>query len=215
MIRIFLTDDHPLVIDGIKLMISEAADMECVGAANNGKEALQQLPKLKVDLLLLDINMDEMNGLETCRAVHTRYPEIKIIVLSMLKEPSMVKHMLRNGASGYLLKNAGKSEILEAIRRVHSGKRYYSSEVASAVMDSLSHDAPKSDNSLFPELTRREKQVLRLIVDEYTTSEIAEELSIKFGTVETHRRNLLTKLGARNTAGLVRTCLEYGLLDAN
>jgi len=214
MIRIFLTDDHQLVIDGMKLMISEAVDMQCVGFANNGQEALRQLDELEVDVIMLDINMEVMNGLETCRAVHTRYSQVKIIALSMLKEPSMVKQMLKNGASGYLLKNAGKAEVLEAIRRVYSGKKYYSSEVADAVMASLSAEPTKSNDTLFPGLTRREKQVLGLIVEEYTTQEIADELSIKFGTVETHRRNLLIKLGARNTAGLVRTCLEYGLLKA-
>lgn len=212
MIRIFLTDDHQLVIDGMKLMISEAEDMQCVGHANNGQEALRRLEEQEVDVIMLDINMEVMNGLETCRAIHTRHQEVKVIALSMLKEPSMVKQMLKNGASGYLLKNAGKEEVLRAIRRVYSGKKYYSAEVADAVMASLSPEPVKKSNTLFPGLTRREKQVLQLIVEEYTTQEIADELSIKFGTVETHRRNLLIKLGARNTAGLVRTCLEYGLL---
>ena len=213
MIKVLLADDHQLVIDGVKLMISEAADIECVGWANNGQEVLNQLEGLKVDVLMLDINMSVLNGMETCKAVHIRHPEVKIVALSMLREASVVKQMLKNGASAYLLKNAGKQEVLEAIRAVHAGKNYYSQEVAQVVMASLSASPPKEKTALFPDLTRREKQVLRLIVEEYTTSEIAEELSIKFGTVETHRRNLLIKLGARNTAGLVRTCLEYNLLE--
>lgn len=212
MINILLADDHQLVLDGLQFMLSEAPDMQCVGTAQNGQEVLALLENKAVDVLLLDINMDVLNGLETCRAVHIRYPVIKILALSMLQEPSLIKLMLKNGASGYLLKNTGKEEVLKAIRQVHAGKHYYSQEVAAVIMASLGDSQPKAKQSLFPELTRREREVLRLIVDERTTAEIAEALSIKFGTVETHRRNLLIKLGARNTAGLVRICLEYELL---
>ncbi len=214
MIRILLVDDHQLVIDGIRLILSGAADMTCVGAANNGEQALQQLRKTAADVVLLDINMSGMNGIETCLAIHTRHPEVKILVLSMLKEAGIIKLMLRNGAAGYLLKDTGQEEVLRAIRRVHQGKPYYSPEVAEAVMASLGREtAPAKEEGLFPELTTREKEVLRLIVEENTTAEIAEALRIKFGTVESHRRNLLIKLGARNTAGLVRVCLQYDLLN--
>ena len=212
MIKLIIADDHQLVIDGIRLMIAEAPDMECVGTANDGQEALALLAKKQADVLLLDINMEGLNGLETCRAVHIRQPEVKVGALSMLKEPGLIKQMLKNGASGYLLKDAGMDEVLRAVRAVHAGNQYFSPEVSAAVMASLSASRTTEKKMLFPELTRRERQVLRLIVEEYTTAEIAGELSIKFGTVETHRRNLLIKLGARNTAGLVRTCLEYGLL---
>ncbi len=113
----------------------------------------------------------------------------------------------------HLLKSAGQEEVLEAIRRILNGQNYYSREVSEAVMDSLCQAPPRGQTSFLPELTCHEKEVLRLIVDEHTTAEIAEQLGIKFGTVETHRRNLLVKLGARNTAGLVRNCPEYGLLE--
>ena len=213
MIKIFLADDHQLVIDGIKLMLSEAPDLECVGYANSGEGVLSSLEVQEVDILMLDINMKGMNGLDTCKAVHTRYPQVQIIGLSMLKEPSIIKLLLKYGAKGYLMKDVGQDVILKAIRQVYQGKRYFSEEVADIILNSLSSDAPKSKPSLLPDLTRREKDVLRLIVDEFTTQEIADRLAIKFGTVETHRRNLLTKLGARNSAGLVRICLEYNLLS--
>ena len=125
----------------------------------------------------------------------------------------MVKAMLREGAAGYLLKSADTHELVKAIRKVGAGQRYYSPEVAEAVMDSLSAAPPKEARPVLPVLTRRERQVLQLIIHEYTTAEIAEKLSIKFATVETHRRNLLVKLGARNTAGLVRIGLAYGLVE--
>lgn len=213
MTRVLLVDDHQLVIDGLKLTLSQAEDMQCVGEANDGRQALQQLEQLEVDVVLLDINMEGMNGLETCRAIHSRYPDLPVLTLSTLKEASMVKAMLQEGAAGYVLKSAGTAELLQAIRKVRGGQRYYSPEVAEAVMDSLSAAPVKETRPVLPVLTRRERQVLQLIIHEYTTAEIAEKLSIKFATVETHRRNLLTKLGARNTAGLVRIGLEYGLVE--
>ncbi|WP_367389201.1 response regulator [Lewinella sp. LCG006] len=213
MIRLLIADDHQLVIDGIKLMLSSETDIECAGEANDGQSALDLLTKGAFDLVLLDINMPGMNGLEACKHISKTYPDVKILVLSMLKEASLIKMMLKNGANGYLLKNAGKAEVLRAIRAVNAGQKYYSSEVADIVMASLGGRAEKVNKSPFPQLSRREKQVLQLIVDEFTTGEIADKLKISFGTVETHRRNLLIKLGARNTAGLVRIGIEYGLLE--
>lgn len=201
------------MLDGLRLMLEDAPDMICVGTASDGRKALGLLAALEADVLLLDINHTGMKGVTTCRAVHTRHPGVRILVLSMLQEARVIRLMLRNGASGYLLKSAGREEVLEAIRRIRNGQNYYSREVSEAVMDSLCQAPPRGQTSFLPELTCREKEVLRLIVDEHTTAEIAERLGIKFGTVETHRRNLLIKLGARNTAGLVRNCLEYGLLE--
>jgi DNA-binding NarL/FixJ family response regulator len=211
MIKILITDDHQLVIDGIKLMLAEANDLQCVGTANGGEQALELLATTSTDVLLLDINMPGMDGLETCRRVRRDFPSVKILMLSMLREGSLVKMLLNEGASGYLLKNAGKDEVLEAIRKVHRGERALSSEVLDIF---LQPDAEKKRlmTSPFPSLSRREKQILQLIVDEKTTGEIAEELFISFGTVETHRRNILMKVNARNTAGLVKAAIEYRLI---
>ncbi len=211
MIKILITDDHQLVIDGIKLMLAEVPDFQCVGEANNGEKALEFLAKTTPDVLLLDINMPGMDGLETCRRVHRDFPMVKILMLSMLREGSLVKLLLNEGASGYLLKNAGKDEVIEAIRKVHRGERALSSEVLDIFLQPAS-EKKRLMASPFPALSRREKQVLQLIVDEKTTGEIAEELFISFGTVETHRRNILMKLNARNTAGLVKAAIEYNLL---
>ncbi|GJM35495.1 MAG: DNA-binding response regulator [Saprospiraceae bacterium] len=213
MINVLIADDHQLVIDGIKLMLSDESGLICAGEANDGVQALALLKEKPFDLVILDINMPVLNGVETCKQIHRDYPDVKILALSMLKEASLIKLMLKNGAHGYLLKNAGKDEVLEAIRAVLAGKKYFSEEVSDIIMASLAGSNPKTKTSPFPKISRREKQVLQLIVEEYTTAEIAEKLFISFGTVETHRRNLLIKLGARNTAGLVRTSLEYGLLE--
>jgi DNA-binding NarL/FixJ family response regulator len=211
--KILIADDHQLVIDGLKLMLAEATDMLCIAEANNGQEVLNILAHTKVDVLLLDINMPVMDGVECCRQVNTRFPDVKILVLSMMQELSLVKAMLKHGASGFLLKNAGKEEVLEAIRLVFQGKQAFSQEVLDAIMIRFSEKPVKKNTHPFPKLSRREKQILQLILDERTTAEIANDLFISFGTVETHRRNLLTKLNARNTAGLVKATLEYNLLN--
>ncbi len=211
MIKVLIADDHQIVIDGIRLMLSDADGLECAGTANSGEEALQLLQNLPIDVLLLDINMPGMDGLECCRKVHADFPAVKILMLSMLREGSLVKMLLNEGASGYLLKNAGKDEVIDAIRKVHAGERALSPEVLDIFLENNS-EKKKQMASPFPKLSRREKQVLQLIVGERTTGEIASELFISFGTVETHRRNLLMKLNARNTAGLVRMALEYDLL---
>jgi DNA-binding NarL/FixJ family response regulator len=212
MIKVLITDDHQLVIDGIKLMLAEADDLVCVGEANSGERALELLATTPADVLLLDINMPGIDGLETCRRVRAQFPQVKILMLSMLREGSLVKLLLNEGAAGYLLKNAGKEEVLESIRKVHAGERALSSEVVDIFLESAS-EKKQQFASPFPQLSRREKQVLQLIVDEKTTGEIAGELFISFGTVETHRRNLLLKLDARNTAGLVKSAITFGLLD--
>lgn len=213
MIRVLIVDDHQLVVEGLQLSLQQADDVSCVATANDGAEALRCLDRTEVDVVLLDINMEGMNGLEACRAIHTRHPAIKILALSTIKDAGTIKAMLKQGALGYLLKSAASAELLQAVRKVHQGERYYSQEVAAVVMDSLGGASARPSSTVLPALTRREREVLKLIIDEYTTAEIAEALSIKFGTVETHRRNLLVKLGARNTAGLVRIGLEYGLLE--
>jgi DNA-binding NarL/FixJ family response regulator len=208
--RILIVDDHQLVLDGLQLMLSDAEDMACVAVARHGRNALVQLQKQAIDLILLDINMPEMNGVEVCREIRKTNTTVRILALSMLREASLIKEIMQQGANGYLLKNAGQEELLPAVRQVMAGRDYLSADVAQLLSESKAQPAPSSP---FPRLSRREKQVLQLIVEEFTTGEIADQLSIGFGTVETHRRNLLTKLGARNTAGLVRTALEYNLLE--
>jgi DNA-binding NarL/FixJ family response regulator len=213
MLNILIADDHRLVIDGLLLMLQEANDMRCVGEAANGREALDIMAQKPVDVLLLDLHMPEMDGLECCRLVRERYPDTKVLVLSMMRELSMVKAVLKQGASGFLLKNAGKEEVLEGIRKVAEGKQAFSEDILESLMNSFLPKSSKPLSSPFPTISRREKQILQLICDEKTTQEIAEALFISFGTVETHRRNLLLKLNARNTAGLVKAAIAYGLLN--
>ena len=212
-IRILIADDHQLVIDGIKLMLDETEGLDCVATASNGKEALDILAEQPVDVMLLDMNMPVMDGLECCKRVTAEFPDVKILALSMVKEASLIKKMLESGAAGFLFKNAGKDEVIDAIHKAHQGEQVYSEEVLRVIMGSFGQKKSTPSPGMLPRVSRREKQVLNLIVYEKTTQEIADELCISPGTVETHRRNLLHKLDVRNTAGLVRVALEHGLVE--
>ncbi len=211
MIHVFIVDDHKMVIDGMQLLLKNEAEIKVVGTALTGEESITEIPKQQVDVVLLDINMPGLNGIETCKQLLKDNPSLKIVAISMHKESSLIKLMLNNGAKGYVLKNAGQDEVIDAIKTVHKNKMYLDDTVNQIVLNSVLKNGNEKITSPFPTLSRREKDVLRLILDECTTQEIAEKLFISFGTVETHRRNMLIKTGVRNTAGLVRTAIEYDL----
>ena len=213
MIKIIICDDHQLMIDGIKLILSEDEEMQCVGEALNGQQAIDIIAnKGEVDIIIMDINMPILNGLEACKIISKEHPEVKVIGLSMLKDIQLIKSMVQYGAKGYLLKNSGQEEVLKTIHEVYEGRMSFDQNL---IADLLKYDKKarkKSSTSLFPKLSRREKEILKLVMDEHTTSEIAKMLFISSGTVETHRKNINTKLGVRNTAGLVRVAMEYNIL---
>lgn len=210
MIHVFIIDDHKMVIEGLQLMLKNQPNIHVIGTALSGEEGIKNIPKTNSDVVLLDINMPGINGIETCKTLLKTNPNLKIIAISMHKESSLIKMMLNNGAKGYVLKNAGQDEVINAIETVFAGKMYLDQTVNEIVVNSVAHSSNKTQNP-FPTISRREKDVLQLIIEEYTTQEISEKLNISFGTVETHRRNIMVKLGARNTAGLVRIAIEYNL----
>ncbi len=214
MINVFIIDDHQMVVDGLQLMLQTDEEINCIGFSLNGEDGVKQVKLLKPEIVLLDINMEGLNGIDTCKLLQKESPQADIIAITMHKESSLIKLMLNHGAKGYVLKNAGQDELIEAIKTVHSGKTYLGNVVNEIIIDSLTHTGKSQRiSNPFPTLSRREKEVLDLILKEYTTQEIADKLFISFGTVETHRRNMLTKTGARNTAGLVRTAIEFDLLN--
>jgi len=212
MIKVLVADDHKVLIDGIKSILKGEHEINVVAEASNGQEVLDHLKKLEVDVILLDINMPVLDGLDTCKLVHKNYPEIKILALTMYGEGSFISGMLKNGASGYVLKDSNKQELIDAIKTVFSGEKYYSQKVTQILISSMMPGKTISSNPLLPKITRREKEILKLIVNEFTTHEIADKLFISLSTVETHRANLLSKLNVRNTAGLVRIAIEKGLV---
>lgn len=206
-----IADDHQLIIDGLKTNLKEVSDIEIVAEANNGEDVLKILSRKKPDVILMDINMPVMDGLECTRQVSKKYPRIKIIGLSQFDEIRLVKRLVKNGAVGYLLKDTGQDELLRAIRKVNAGEKYFSEKLSLNLIDR--DPGLNNNNSLFPRLSDREKEILNLICQEYSSQEIADKLNISFHTIESHRVNLMIKAGARNTAGLVRWAVESGQID--
>ncbi len=210
MIRVAVVDDHSMVLKGIESMLEDVENMCVIATFGLGKQLLGDIDSEMPDVLLLDINLPDSNGIDLCKTLVKKHPKLAILALSNYSETGFIKNMLRNGARGYLLKNTAKEELITAIETVYVGKQY----LPLSIKDILLNDSIGNSNASFiPKLTRREKEVITLIVKEHTTQEISELLFISPKTVESHRNNLTQKLGVRNTAGLVRVALEKGLLD--
>ncbi len=206
MTQVFIIDDHPMVIAGIKALLADSAIAEICGSADDGHSALEQLKTSHAAVALVDINLPDMNGIDLCGRLKKEFPKLKILGLSTFKERSYITRMIEAGASGYLLKNASKEELEDAIVAAHKGRMYMSMEVA-AVMAK-----PAAEQASIPLLTTREKEVLHLIAEGLTNQEIADKLFISVLTVDSHRKNLLAKFEVKNTAAMVRVALEHKLI---
>src|SRR5258706_6254755 len=214
MIRVMIADDHNMFVEGVESILEGIDNIQVVAKCYTGKEVFEKIARTPVDVILLDINLPEMNGLEVCQRLSKEYPDVKVLALSMHNEESFVTEILKYGAQGYILKNTGKKELISAIEMVNKGESYFSEEVTETIMKSLVNQRTgnKRSATLAPKISRREKDVLELIMKEHTTQEIADALFISLKTVESHRRSLLTKLGVRNTAGLVPVAIEHQLM---
>jgi len=207
-----IADDHQMFIDGIKSILKNEKEITIIGEALNGKLLINQFDTVRPDIVLMDINMPDMDGVEATKLISTKFPSIKVIILSMHSSREFVAGLIEAGASGYILKNTGRKELVEAIQSVSEGKSYYSAAVTDVIMDSFKNPVRKIENPELPQLTDREKEVLKLIAREFSTKQIAEELFISTNTVETHRKNIMGKINARNMAGLVKYALQHGLI---
>lgn len=206
-INILLVDDHALVREGIKNSLQGQEHLDVIGEARDGKEALALLAQAKPDVVIMDINMPGMGGVDATRSIKSRYPEINILVLTMYNEEAQIRELLKSGALGYILKSTSMAELVEAIEVVSKGETYFAKEVSSKIMNQLVKGNNRS--KLEVSLTNRETQILKMISEEYTNHEIAQKLFISSRTVDTHRRNLIQKLNAKNTAGLVRYAIKH------
>jgi DNA-binding NarL/FixJ family response regulator len=215
MIKILIADDHTMFVDGIESILGAEEEIQVVGRCGLGKDVIPFLKNNEVDVLLLDVNLPDQSGIDVAKEINSGIFNVKILAISMFNEESYVSEILNNGAKGYILKNTGRDELLRAIKVIHSGSTYFSKEVTETIMKGLMNSRKSSNKSgqEIPKISRREKEVLKLIAEEFTTQEIADKLYISLKTVETHRSNLLAKLKARNSAGLVRISLENHLLD--
>jgi DNA-binding NarL/FixJ family response regulator len=205
MITVMIADDHAIIRDGLKAMLAGAAGIEIVGCADNGKQVIDMLEKSGTDVILMDISMPLMNGIETTKIITEKYPDVKVIALTIHEQIDQVRYMLNAGVKGYVLKDAAKEELIQAILAVGKGKKYYSEKIR----EKLSSLNTSGNKTL---LTEREKEILKLIADEYTNQQIADKLFLSVRTVDTHRRNLFQKLGVKNTAGLVKYAYTLGLV---
>jgi len=213
MLKIIIADDHKVFREGIVSILGEESNIMVLGQAENGNQVLDLLKKEQPDVILMDITMNKLNGIETTKKVVEEYGDVKILVLSMHDERDYIINVIKAGAHGYLLKDCGKVELIKAIEQVAQGKSYYSQEVSSTLIKQLTlPNSQKKEKEKTP-LTNREKQVLQLIAEEYTNSEIAASLFISIRTVDTHRRNLIEKIGVKNTAGLVKYAIKIGLVE--
>ncbi|MCZ4410081.1 response regulator transcription factor [Cryomorphaceae bacterium 1068] len=214
--RILIVDDHTLVQSGISELVNSLGGFEVVGGAENGKEALEFTDMLKPDIVLMDVDMPVMNGLEATIELKKRSPETKVIILTMHGDPSLIKRMMEIGASGFLLKNSDRSEFETALKRVAEGKTYFSGDAARAVITGENvtpgNFTVGTDALLFSKLSEREREILKLIAQGMSNKEIGEELFISHRTVDSHRTNLMKKLQVHNSAALVKLAASNGLV---
>ena len=211
-IKLYLVDDHQMLIDGIRALLSSESDFEIVGQSTSALDALNKLEAAQPTVLLTDINMPEMTGVELVKAVHAKFPTIKILALSMHGDRQMIHDMLDAGADGYILKNTGKEELISALKKIASGGMYFSDEISAEMMRAISDNERKSKSNE-PELTARELEIVKLINKETSNLQIAEQLFISERTVETHRKNIFRKTETKGVVGLLKWARERGYLD--
>ncbi|TVQ14466.1 MAG: DNA-binding response regulator [Bacteroidetes bacterium] len=210
MIKIAVTDDHPLMAEGIRNVLNGNEKIRLVASWSMAKQTLDDDSLQNIDVLLLDINLPDMNGIELCKILLEKYSHLKIIGITSHQESWFLKNMMKAGAKGFLLKSASPDNIIEAITTVCRGKEYIQPEMKDLLLsESLSQE---KNINLIPKLTRREKEILQLIAEEHTTQEMADKLFVSAKTIETHRQNLTLKFGVKNSVGLVKMAMEMGLL---
>jgi len=214
---IILIDDHELILDGLAQLVEGIGGFQILAKAGNGKAGLDLVEKLAPDIVLMDVDMPVMNGLEATQQIKKLYPKVRIIILTMHGDPALIKRMMEIGADGFLLKNSNRDEFREALTRVAQGKTYFSSDAAQAVISGKSvtpgNFVVGNDTILLSTLSDRETEILKNIALGKSNKEIGDQLFISHRTVDTHRTNIMKKMGVHNVAGLVRIALRNGLIQ--
>ncbi len=208
-IKVLLVDDHLMFLEGLQSLFVNEKNIEVIGVASCAELALNILKKEKPDIVITDLSMPDTDGSSLVATLKISYPTIFILVLSMHSEPQIISKLINQDINGYLLKNAEKEELLTAVKKIAKGENYFSKEVK----EIFTQSSFTRNYQVIPELSKREKEVLKLIGDEYTTKEIADLLFISQNTVETHRKNMFSKLNVKNVAGLIKMALKNNLID--
>jgi len=216
MIRVILADDHHLVRKGIRALLEKSDDIEVIGEAEDGLEAVELAERLVPDVLVMDIAMPRLNGIQATERIHTSQLATQVVILSMHSDETLVRQALRNGAKGYLLKRSVTEELLLAVRAASRGEIFLSPAISRIVLqDFLTHPADEKPSSAFDQLSPRERQVLQLIAEGHTNAAIAQTMNVSVKTIEKHRANLMAKLDVHDVAGLTRTAIKHGLIFPN
>ena len=222
--RILIADDHDVVRSGLRMLLRTSPEFSVTGEAADGEEAVRLVAKQKPDVIFMDISMPKLDGIEATKIIKGNHPETKVIILTVHEDEEYAFHVLHAGASGYLLKNASRKEIFEAVRSAMAGERFFSPGISKLIVDGFmkranegtahNHAEEKRDAAAGGELTKRELEVLQFIAQGCTNRQIAEKLFLSFRTVNTHRANLMQKLNIHDTAGLVRHAINLGLVKS-
>jgi DNA-binding NarL/FixJ family response regulator len=213
-IRVILVDDHKILRDALRTVLEREADIAVVGGASNGVELLKLIQEKQADIVIMDVGMPEMGGIQTTLALKSKHPEIKVLALSTFLDRRIVLQMLSAGASGYIVKAAGSEELLRGIRSVFAGRSYLCSEISHIVVDSV-RGSKSSDKANSIRLGRRENEVLKLLAEGLTSPEIGSRLYIATSTVEVHRRNIMRKLDLHSIAELTKYAIRQGLTEVD
>lgn len=214
MIRVFITDDHEMYLEGLALLLGKQKDISVVGTASSAMQMMGRLPGLEADILLLDVYLPDSTEEQVLREIRTARPDLKIIYLTLLRGTRYVHKLVKHNIQGYVLKNAPLEELLEALHRVFEGGHYFTKEIHIGDKEEDFRSTILIDGRQIEEiLSRRELEVLKLICKEYSNAEIADKLFLSVSTVETHRKNLIAKLGVNNTVGLVKFAIRHKLTD--
>lgn len=216
-IQLFVVDDHPIFVDGIVNLLKDTPGFEIIGTASNGQEFLDKIKTKQPDIVLMDINMPIMDGIEATKELKLNYPKVKVIALTMFNDIRFIKDLLEIGAKGYVLKNISRDDLIKAIYTVSEGKPFLDSTVQEKVISSMSAtDEDEFDEKeadlMVQNITSRELEILQLIALGLTSQDISQKLFISKNTVETHRKNLLAKLNVKNTASLLKFAYKKGLV---
>ncbi len=214
-VRVLLVDDHKMMREGLRALLATAPDIEVVGEACDGREALDLVRTLEPDVVVMDVGMPELNGVEATRRIRNEYKRVRVIALSTHTDKRYVHHMLDAGACGYVLKIAAHDELLRAVRAASQGKTYLSPEIAGLVVERSGSVRAGADTSAFATLGAREREVLQLVAEGKTSAETGRQMHISIKTVETHRRNIVLKLGLHGTAELTKYAIREGLTSVD
>jgi DNA-binding NarL/FixJ family response regulator len=212
-IRILLADDHKIVRDGLRTLIGKEAGMEVIGEAENGRKALKMAEKIRPNVVIMDVTMPDMNGIEAARKIVTEVPGVKVIALSMHSDRRFVLGMLEAGASGYLMKDCAFDELAKAVRSVATGQTYLSPSIADVLVKGYLDKVNEKISAARSPLTEREREILQLLAEGRSSKEIAAHLGVSVKTVETHRRNMMQKLNMRSVAELTKYAIREGLIS--